>query len=601
MDPRTVTYLALGLVFGGALMPRVGLDMVAVLALALLVVGGVLTPDTAASEFGNATLLTVACMFILAEALQRTGAVDHVGTLARHVGRKGQRKLLLALLPIIMVLSALMNNTGVVVLMLPVFLGVAQELELPPSKLLIPLSYAAILGGTMTLVGTTTNLLVDGMVRRTMVPGSPEGDAAEYYTGLSLLDFLPVGLVFAGIGLVYLVFLGPKILPDRFGLTTLVDRALRSDYLTEVVLGPSSRLVGRTLQDLPEIASKIRFLQIVRGEETIWPPFHDLPLQTDDLLMVKGAPEDIVRLLQQRGLSGPPETAEGGRVSDVTLDLAEVIVAPASRLDGATVRAAALRERFGVAVLAVLRRGAHLRQHLGSLALRTGDTLLVQGQERDLAHLAQTDDLILLGGPRPRAAKHTKAALAVAISLGALGLAAFNMIALPVAALLASVALVLTGCLSSGQAYRSINLSLLVILGCMLGVGLAVDKTGIALDVANQLTAIGERWGRPGILAAIYLATMILTELVTNAGTASVMVPIALRSAELSDSSHMPFVMAVALAASCSLLTPVGYQTNLLIYGPGGYRFLDYLRAGLPLSLILWGVAVLLLPIFFPF
>lgn len=285
----------------------------------------------------------------------------------------------------------------------------------------------------------------------------------------------------------------------------------------------------------------------------------------------------------------------------MTLDLAEVMVAPGSRLDGATVMGAALRRRFGAVVLAVLRRGEHLRQHLGSITLRVGDILLVQGKDDDLARLGETPDLILLGGAGPQAVRRHKAPLALGIVLFALALAAIGAVPLAVAALLASVALVAGGCLTSGQAYRAVNLRIVVILGCMLAVGHAVDVTGVAETVARGLMDLGHGFGPIGVLSAVYLTTAILTEVVTNAGTASIMVPVALKAAQLEDVSHLPFVMAVALAASVSLLTPIGYQTNLLVYGPGGYRFGDYIRVGLPLTLALWILATFLLPVVFPF
>lgn len=592
---RILTVVALGVVVIGAVLPGVSLDLVAVLSLALLVIGGVLDATDAAAGFGNTTLLAVACMFILAEGLQQTGTVHALNRLARRASRRGQRYLFLTVLPIVMVLSGLMNNTGVVVLLLPVFISVSGHMGVSPSRLLMPLSYAAILGGTLTLVGTTTNLLVDGIVRQWKVDGVP-------LEGLDLLDFLPVGAVFCVIGLTYLVLIGPRLLPERMGLSTLVPAPLRSEYLTEVLLGPDSRLVGRTLKELPEIGERVRFLALVRGEETVWPGFEDLTLQPGDLLMVKGPPEAIVQLIQERGHAGPPDPEGQGRVTDVTLGLAEVMVAPASRLDGATVRQARLRERFGVVVLGVLRHGAHLREHLGALSLRVGDTLLVQGPEANLHALGSArEDLITLAGDLPRAPRRSKRILAAGVCAVTLGLAALGLVALPVAALLGSVVIVAGGCLSSGQAYRAVNLKLLVILGCMLGLGLAVHRTGLAHDAAGFLVDIGRGWGPAGILAAIFLATLVLTELVTNAGTAGIMVPIAIETAMVSEVSYMPFVMAVALAASCSFLTPIGYQTNLLVYGPGGYKFYDYARFGLPLSILIWIAAVFLLPIVFPF
>lgn len=586
---RILTLVALAVVVIGAVLPGVSLDLVAVLSLALLVIGGVLDATDAAAGFGNKTLLAVACMFILAEGLQQTGAVQALDRLARNAGRRGLRPLFLTVLPIVMVLSGLMNNTGVVVLLLPVFLAVSSDMGISPSRVLLPLSYAAILGGTLTLVGTTTNLLVDGIVRQSGLEG------------LDLLDFLPVGAVFCLIGIVYLVLLGPRLLPDRTGLATLVPAPMRSEYLTEVVLGPDSRLVGRTLRE-SEIPERIRVLALVRGEETLWPGFEDLPLRAGDLLMVKGPPNAIVALIQERGLAGPPDPEGGGRVTDVTLALAEVMVAPGSRLDGSTVRQARLRETFDVVVLGVLRHGAHLREHIGTLSLRVGDILLVQGTESNLHALhGARDDLIMLAGDLPRAPRRHKRILAAGAGVVTLGLAALGLVELPVAALLGCVVIVAGGCLSSGQAYRAVNLRILVILGCMLGLGLAVHRTGLAHDAAGALVGAASGLGPAGILAAIFLATLVLTELVTNAGTAGIMVPIAIETAVVAEVSYVPFVMAVALAASCSFLTPIGYQTNLLVYGPGGYRFTDYARFGLPLSLLIWVASIFLLPVVFPF
>jgi di/tricarboxylate transporter len=590
VNGELLTIAALGLVLLGAVFRSVSLDVVAILAIALLVLGGVLGPTAALDGFGNTTLIVVAGMFVLADALQRTGAAQGIAHLVEASAARGNRAIFLSLLPVVMLLSGIMNNTGVVVLLLPLLLTAGQEAKISPSRLLMPLSYASITGGTLTLVGTTTTLLVDGMIRQADLPG------------LTFFEILPMGLAFCAVTFVYLTVAGPSLLPDRSGLTTPMTAETAREYMTEVFLRKSSRLAGKTLADFPRLRRRIRFLQLVRGEETHFPPFHDVVLQPDDMLLVKGSPSEIVTLLRRPGLEGPEGAKDETRIQSVDLTLAEVMIAPQSRLDQQTVSESRLRDRFGVTVLAVMRSGSHLRENLGSLHLRIGDILLVQGEPEAIARLARNErELVLLGGTPPPARAHHKAPLAVAVVAGALLLSATGLVSLPIAVLLGSILVVVGGCLSSSQAYRSIDLKIIVVLGCMLGVGKAASGTGLAGDVANGLVAFADQWGPRGILAAIYITTALLTELVTNAGTAAIMVPIAISAAEKAEVSHRPFVFAVALAASCSFLTPVGYQTNLLVYGPGGYRLQDYLRLGTPLVLVLWALATWLLPIMYPF
>jgi di/tricarboxylate transporter len=591
-----VTILALAGVLLSATLPAISIDFAALLGLCLLVLAGVLDTNEALAGFGNPTLLTVAGMFVLAEALHRTGAANGISNLVDRAGRRGSRTLMICLLPVVMVLSGVMSNTGVVVLLLPVMLGAAQRLKVSPSRLLLPLSYASITGGTLTLVGTTTTLLVDGILRQRGLPG------------LGLLEILPMGVVFCVLSCAYLVLAGPHLLPDRKGLTTPITPGTTREFMTEIVLAPSSRLVGQTLAQVPEFRNRVRVLQLVRGEEMWWPPFQDVRLESGDVLLVKTAPEELVRLMGKRGILGPSGSGETGRVAGVHMNLAEVMITPGSSLHGTTVSKAGMRERFGVLVLAVLRRGEHLRQKLGSLKLRAGDVLLIEGEDRQIQRLEHVEqDLIRLGTDPPQAPNPRKAPLAVALTSLALLAAAAGLAPLVIAVLLGSILAIGTGCLTSAQAYRAVNLRILLILGAMLAFGTAVQNTGLAASIATGLVAFGDTYGLHGVLATLYLATLILTELVTNAAAAGIMVPIALSMTERLSETHamdvryQPFVMAVALAASCSFLTPVGYQTNLLVYGPGGYKLQDYLRLGLPLSLLLWIAAVLVLPLVFPF
>ncbi len=595
MDGQILTLIAIACVLVGAALRGVGLDAVALLALAILVIGARFVPDfdftarEAVQGFGTTTLLIVAGMFVLADALQRTGAADWIGALVERSAKRGPRFTLLLLLPLVMGLSAVMNNTGVVVLLLPILVSAGQKAGVSPSRLLLPLSYASIVGGTLTLVGTSTTLLVAGLVIQ------------AGHVPLGFLDILPMGLVFCFVGLVYMVVFGPRLLPDRVGLLTAMTPETTRQYVTEVLVTPSSRLVGRRLNEFPALLEQVRFLQLVRGEESHWPPFVDQVLQANDLLVVKGAPERIVKLLAQPGLDGPPDPDSGGRITGIDLALAEVMIPPRSRLDHLTVVEARMRKRFGVVVLAVMRHGGHIRDQLGALRLREGDVLLVQGSPEDLARLGAFErDLMRLGGSLPDHPRRRKAPVAVLITTLALAAGAFGLAPLSMSILVGCIAVVVLGCLTSSQAYGAIDLRILVVLGAMFGVGLAAERSGLAQDIANALLEVAGPLGPRAVLICVVIVTSLLTEVVSNAGTAAVMTPIALKAAEVGQWSDRPFIFAVALAASSSFLTPVGYQTNLLVYGPGGYRISDYLRFGLPLQVTLWFVCAALLPVFYP-
>ena len=426
-------------------------------------------------------------------------------------------------------------------------------MKISPSRLLLPLSYASIAGGTLTLVGTTTTLLVDGILRK--AADSP-AYAGMHLEGFAFFDILPMGVIFCVIALVYLVLVGPYLLPNRPGLVTAITPGTTRQYLTEMELSEDSRLVGRRLSEMPDLTSHMRFVQLVRGEETHLPPFHQEVLRPKDMLLIKAAPEEIVHLLQQPGVTGPRAQVGGSRITGVDVSLAEVIIPPGSRLEGNTVEAAHLRDRFGVVVLAVLRRSEHLREHLGAVVLRVGDTLLVQGGIADIERISGFEhDMIRLGGRPPKTANKSKAPLAIAIGALALGAGAAGFVPIVIAVLLASVFLVAGECLTSAQAYRSVNLRIIVVLGCMLSLGTAVKETGLARDIADGLIGLGGG-SALGVLAMMYLATLLVTELVTNVATAGIMIPIALSTAKTLDVSYLPFVMAVTLTLLSPMATP---------------------------------------------
>lgn len=585
-----VTAGALGLF----LWNKLRVDVVALLVMAALIVLGLVTPDEGIAGFANEALFTVAAMLVLSEGLVRTGVLDQVaGWMGKHA-RGSPTRLLLVLLLVTLPLSAFLNNTAVVALLLPVTLGLARDIRIAPSLLLMPLSFGSQLGGTLTLIGTSTNLVVAGAARDLGLP--------------AITLFTPTGpaLVLALIGVLYMLTLGRWLSPQRQPppQDLLASYELR-EYVTGLIVEPGSRLIGRSLRST-------RFgqqygLQVVAvqraasgGYERIRFPSGRTVIRERDLLLVHGKVAGIARIEQTHGLriSGtPPElplTAGEGR-------LAEVIVPPRSHVVGRTLQELDFRHRYGVTALAIQRHGVPLHERIGNVPLLPGDVLLVQGTVETLQELHQEGDLALLGPIDLPARRFGKRLLAVSILAGAVLLPAFDVAPISVTALVGGLLMVLTGCLKIEEAYEGIDWSVIVLIGAILPLGLAMQRSGAAELVARQVLAITAPFGPYGLMLCFYLMTSILTELISNNAAALLLTPIAAAAAHGMGISPMPLVIGVMIAASNSFMTPIGYQTNTFIFGPGGYRFVDFVRVGGPLNLLLICAATFVIPFFFPF
>ncbi len=568
----------------------VRIEVVSLGIIVVLGLSGVLGPVDALSGFSSPATLTVAAMLVLSAGLERAGIVDYV---SRSLGRSGEgsaRRLLLFLMLPTALFSSFMNNTPVVALMIPVVLSLGQRFGVPGSKLLIPVSYAAILGGTCTLIGTSTNILVDSLYRSS-------GGA-----GFGMFEFTSLGLVYVVLGTTYVVAFGPRLLPKRTVLNELLAASAPGNYVTEIIVRDGSRFVGRPLSEVLDQSQDVTVLEVVRSEEAIVGPGQDFVLEADDVLLVESGARAIHSLLSATGVEHSTVVADEERISIQRVDLrvAEVVVTPGSSFTGSQVRDLGLSRRFGIQVLAIRRLGQHHKVKLRDWRLRPGDVLLVQGEPGPLRTLQEDGDFLLIEGVErdltfPRKAPIAIAILTAVVAAATLGLAPMVFLAL------AGVALMIgTRSLEIREVVRAVDPAVLLLLAGTIPLGKAMDQSGLAQHAAAEVVAMVEPFGPWVLVGACYLMTSILTEVLSNNATAVLLVPIVLGIAERLGIEPKPLLVAVAFGASASFATPIGYQTNTLVMGPGGYRVTDYLRIGLPLNLGLAVVATIAIPLIWP-
>lgn len=583
-------------------------DLVGLLIIVVLMFGGILEPGQALAGLSNPALVTVGAMFVISAGFTKTGAINFIGLRLTKLAARGEASLLLAIMAVVIPLSAFVNNTPVVVVMLPIVILVCDRAGKQASKFLIPLSYASIFGGACTLIGTSTNLLIAERLREL-------GDRQ-----LGLFDMTPLGLILVGTGVLYLVLVGRHLLPSRATVSGIAGSAGLREYLTEVQILEKSKWVGKKLGELTaKDSANLKILQLIRGDTILYPD-PDETLEDHDLLLVAGNVNAIYDLHQQDGVEILPELRRkeseekaeeeksGERVRGVEMTLAEVVLTPTSRLLGRTINEISFRARYGVVVFAILRRGSHLREKIGDAPLRMGDTLLVQGTPEAIENLRAAEAFILVEGVARRVVRRRKAPWAIVIGSAVVVALTAELAPIVVVALGGATLMVLTRCVTLKEAYEAMDWTVLFLIAGTLALGQAMMQTeALTMIVDGFFSGVRSISHEPVLLiSALYLMTAVLTELVSNNATAILMTPAALEVASRVSVDlgrpvdPLPFVMAVLFAASASFSTPIGYQTNTFVYGPGGYKFSDYFRVGLPLALLFWIVASIGIPIIWP-
>ncbi len=566
-------------------------DMVAMGAFVLLMVSGVLTVDEALSVFSNPAPIIVACMFILSAALERTGAIDALGGYFERAAGNREGRILMVLMLLVAPLSAFVNNTPVVVVFLPIVLALSRKHDLVASRFLIPLSYAAIVGGTCTIIGTSTNLIAAGIAEKS-------GDPRLGQFGM--FEVSRLGIVFVAVTFLYMYFVGRRLLPDRVTLSTLFEAEEGKEFLTVAVVGKGSPIVGRKIGEtrLAKIR-EFRIIEVTRGGDRLELPLDKIVFEAGDQLLVKSRVGGVIHAGETAGLEiGGGAELGLERLRTDSAVLMEGIIGPASSLVGRSLKELNFRQRFGVLILAVHRRGVNLRERFEDVKLAFGDTLLVEGPVERMNRLFQERDFINLSRPEAREVRYSKVPFAVGALALFMVLGAFGQ-PLIVLALAAALLTLFTRCIEPAEAYGAVEWKVIFMIFGMLGMGLALQKTELAADVAGWATELAGGYGSFVMISVIYLLAAILTELVSNNAVAALLTPIAISVAVAlgPDVDPRPFVIAVMFGASASFSTPIGYQTNTYVYGAGGYKFTDFARVGIPLAILLWLVASFLIPL----
>jgi di/tricarboxylate transporter len=574
---------------------KLRVDVVAMLVLVALILTGLVTAEEAFSGFASPAVITVWGVFIVSGGLTRSGVADLIARQVIRLAGRSPVRLTLVIMLTVGGMSAFMNNIGAVAILLPAVMSVARETDIPPSKLLIPLAWASLLGGNMTMIGTPPNILASSIL-----------ETYGNIDSFGFFDFTPMGVVVLAAGVLYMLLVGRHLLPQRTPGGDLVDSYPVQEYLTEVRVAEGSSLVGKTVREADlENRYGLNVIHIhlccQEGETVSAMTAHRL--EVGDELHLEAAADAILTAHQTLGLVPVPDRAIQAWEPETersAFELAEVVLSPTSDLRGKTLREIDFRSRYGLAVLAIRHQGKTLFARLGDVPLEFGDSLLVQGSVDKINLLRRERDFLLLDMPPLEARRTHKAPVAIAILLGVLVVVTAGWLHVSAAMFIGALLMVLSGTLTMDEAYRSIEWKSVFLIAGMLPLGLAMENSGTARLLADQIVGLVGDWGPLAVMMGIFVLTALLTEVMSNAAATVLAVPIAIDAAQGLGADPHAFVMAIVIAASTSFLMPIGHQANVLVFGPGGYRFFDYTRVGVWLNLILLALTALILPLIWP-
>lgn len=571
---------------------KLSVDLVALLIMASLLSLGIIKSDEAIAGFSNKATVTVAAMFVLSAGLFKTGAVSYLAKLTTIVFKKNYWLGLITVMVSVAFFSAFINNTPVVAVFIPILLGVAREIKASASKLLMPMSFASMFGGVCTLIGTSTNILVSSIAEERGQPA------------FSMFEIAPLGLIMFTVGMIYMLLIGIRLIPDRRHEGDLIESFDLQEYITEVVLLENAPSVGHTIKDAPIVRElDLAIIDIQRRDNVISVPSPDFVLRVGDVLRVRCDLEKFNKLQERTGVLFKSQFKwHDSDVETTDAKLVEVVVVFNSRLVGKSLAELQFRETFGAIVLALRHRGKLMRDKIADTKLSAGDTLLLEVKSERINILRQDPSFVIISDTDQVVYRRSRLIPALMIVAGVIVTATLGIAPIVVSSVIGAILLILVGCIKMEEVYQAIEWRIIFLLAGVLTLEAAMENSGAAPLISSTIISVVSSWGGlVALLSAFYLMTFVFTEMMSNNATAALLTPIAIATANTLNVSPRPFLVAVMFAASASFMTPVGYQTNTLIYGPGRYRFADFLRVGTPLNLIFWILATIFIPYFWSF